>query len=87
MIPRQLIGVDVEHAIVAVDTTERASMFQAASQWKDAYSSTLIESAISHGATEWAWIEHRHGVLEAAGVPLRDDDPTAGGAHQRREVA
>jgi len=37
--------------------------FQAASQWKDAYSSTLIESAISHGATEWAWIEHRHGVV------------------------
>jgi hypothetical protein len=37
--------------------------FQAASQWKDAYSSTLIESAISHGATEWAWTEHRYGVV------------------------
>ena len=37
--------------------------FQAASQWKDAYSSTLIESAISHGATEWAWSEHRYGVV------------------------
>ena len=37
--------------------------FQAAPQWRDAYSSTLIESAISHGATEWGWIEHRHGVV------------------------
>src|SRR5260370_36442531 len=36
---------------------------QAASQWKDSYSSSLIESAISHGAIGWAWIEHRHGVV------------------------
>ena len=39
------------------------SEFQAASRWKDAYSSSLIESAISHGAIEWAWIEHAHGVV------------------------
>src|SRR5215831_7351245 len=37
--------------------------FQAASRWKDSYSSSLTESAISHGAMEWAWIEHRHGVV------------------------
>jgi hypothetical protein len=36
---------------------------QAASRWKDAYSSTLTESAISHGALEWAWIEHPGGVV------------------------
>ena len=35
----------------------------AASQWQDSYSSTLIESAISHGAVGWAWIEHRYGVV------------------------
>src|SRR5258708_39467627 len=39
------------------------SEFQAASQWKDSYSSSLIESAITRGAIEWAWIEHRHGVV------------------------
>ena len=40
----------------------------------------LIESAISHGAIEWAWTEHRHGVVfevllpgggELGGVPAR----------------
>jgi hypothetical protein len=36
---------------------------QRATRWKDAYSSALIESAISHGALEWAWIEHRSGVV------------------------
>ena len=39
------------------------SEFQAASRWKDAYSTSLIESAISHGAVEWSWIEHRSGVV------------------------
>jgi hypothetical protein len=34
-----------------------------AAAWKDAYSSALIESAITTGAIEWAWIEHRHGVV------------------------
>jgi hypothetical protein len=37
--------------------------FQAASRWKDAYSSSLIESAITNGAIEWAWAEHRSGVV------------------------
>ena len=39
------------------------SDLQRASRWKDAYSSALIESAISHGALEWAWIEHPSGVV------------------------
>lgn len=39
------------------------SEFQAASRWKDAYSTSLIESAISHGAIEWSWIEHPSGVV------------------------
>jgi hypothetical protein len=36
---------------------------QPAAAWKDSYDSILVESAISHGAVEWAWIEHRHGVV------------------------
>jgi hypothetical protein len=39
------------------------SEFQAASRWKDSYSEALIESAISHGAVEWAWTEHASGVV------------------------
>jgi hypothetical protein len=36
---------------------------QRASQWKDAYGSALTESAVSTGAVDWAWIEHRFGVV------------------------
>ena len=31
--------------------------------WQDTYSSALIESAVSHGATNWEWHEHRWGVV------------------------
>jgi hypothetical protein len=34
-----------------------------ASQWQDSYSASLIESAISHGAADWTWIAHQHGVV------------------------
>lgn len=34
-----------------------------ARQWRDTHSATLIESAISHGAIDWAWHEHRWGVV------------------------
>ncbi|HEY2548937.1 MAG TPA: hypothetical protein VGI64_00010 [Streptosporangiaceae bacterium] len=34
-----------------------------ATGWKDAYGTALIESAISHGAVDWTWIEHRHGIV------------------------
>jgi hypothetical protein len=34
-----------------------------AARWKDAHSALLIESAISNGAADWAWHEHRWGVV------------------------
>jgi hypothetical protein len=34
-----------------------------AARWKDAHSSSLIESAIANGAVDWAWHEHRWGVV------------------------
>jgi hypothetical protein len=34
-----------------------------ASRWQDSYSSPLIEAAISHGAVDWTWIQHRYGVV------------------------
>ena len=34
-----------------------------ARQWQDAYSSMLIESAVTAGATGWEWHEHRWGVV------------------------
>lgn len=39
------------------------SELQAALQWKDSYRNRLVESAITSGAIEWAWIEHRSGVV------------------------
>ena len=39
------------------------SHLQAALRWKDSYRSQIVESAITSGATEWAWIEHRSGVV------------------------
>jgi hypothetical protein len=34
-----------------------------AARWKAAYSTSLIESAIANGAVDWAWHEHRWGVV------------------------
>jgi hypothetical protein len=34
-----------------------------ADRWRDTYSSPFIESAITHGATDWAWHQHRWGVV------------------------
>jgi hypothetical protein len=34
-----------------------------AARWKDAYSSSLIESAIANGAVDWVWHQHRWGVV------------------------
>ena len=31
--------------------------------WRDTYSTSLIESAVTHGATNWEWHEHRWGVV------------------------
>lgn len=41
----------------------------AASRWKDSYSEALIESAIANGAVEWAWSEHRSGVVFEVCLP------------------
>ncbi len=42
---------------------------QAASRWKDSYSEALIESAIANRAIEWAWAEHRSGVVFEVCLP------------------
>lgn len=34
-----------------------------AERWRDSYSSPFIESAITHGAVDWAWHVHRWGVV------------------------
>lgn len=34
-----------------------------ASRWREAYSAALIEAALSHGAVNWEWHEHRWGVV------------------------
>jgi hypothetical protein len=39
------------------------SQVQAALRWKDSYSASLVESAITSGAVEWTWTEHRSGVV------------------------
>jgi hypothetical protein len=35
----------------------------AASRWQDSYSSSLIESALTHGAVDWSWHRHAWGVV------------------------
>jgi hypothetical protein len=39
------------------------SQIQAAAGWRDSHRDALTESAISGGAVEWNWIEHRFGVV------------------------
>lgn len=34
-----------------------------ARRWKDAYEQALIEAAVTNGAVDWAWHEHRTGVV------------------------
>jgi len=34
-----------------------------AGRWRDTYSSALIEAAVTHGAGNWEWHEHRWGVV------------------------
>ena len=31
--------------------------------WKDSYEQALIEAAVTNGAIDWAWHEHRTGVV------------------------
>jgi hypothetical protein len=44
-----------------------------AGRWQDAHSSSLIESAISHGALDWVWQEHRWGVVLELAFNTEDD--------------
>jgi hypothetical protein len=46
-----------------------------AARWRDSYSSSLIESAVTHGAIDWAWHEHRSGVVLE--VAFEDDESWA----------
>jgi len=46
-----------------------------AGRWKDAHSASLIEAALSHGAQDWNWQEHRWGVIFE--VAFRDSDDWA----------
>ena len=39
------------------------SRVQAALSWKDSYRTQLVESALTSGALEWAWVEHKSGVV------------------------
>jgi hypothetical protein len=34
-----------------------------ARRWKDAYQDKLTEAAVTNGSAEWAWHEHRYGVV------------------------
>ena len=36
---------------------------QASRTWRDAYQDALTEAAVTHGATEWAWHQYKHGVV------------------------
>jgi hypothetical protein len=40
-----------------------------ATQWRDSYSSQLIESALAHGAVDWEWHIHRWGVVFEVAFP------------------
>jgi len=44
---------------------------QSARRWKDSYEDALIEAALAHGVLEWAWHEHRTGVVLE--LQFRDD--------------
>jgi hypothetical protein len=39
------------------------SQIQAALRWKDSHRTQIVESAITSGAVEWAWVEHKAGVV------------------------
>jgi hypothetical protein len=34
-----------------------------AARWKDAHGASLVEAALTNGAVDWAWHEHRWGVV------------------------
>ena len=40
-----------------------------AARWKDANGTLLIEAALTNGAVDWAWHEHRWGVVLEVAFP------------------
>jgi hypothetical protein len=41
--------------------------------WRQAYGSALVESALSNGAREWAWVETRWGVVLEVSFEQEED--------------
>ena|SRR5579859_5482105 len=39
------------------------SQIQAALRWKDSYRDQITETAVTTGAVDWNWIEHKSGVV------------------------
>jgi hypothetical protein len=39
------------------------SRIEAALRWKDSYRGQIVEAAITTGAVDWNWIEHKSGVV------------------------
>jgi hypothetical protein len=48
------------------------SRIQAALRWKDSYRTQIVEAAITSGALDWQWIEHKTGVVFE--VSFADED-------------
>jgi hypothetical protein len=48
------------------------SQIQAALRWKDSYRDRIVEAAITSGAIDWQWIEHKTGVVFE--VSFADDE-------------
>ncbi|GGM58005.1 hypothetical protein ACFFX1_51625 [Dactylosporangium sucinum] len=44
-----------------------------ARQWRDAYAAALVESAVTHGARDWAWRFESFGVVLELGFAEEDD--------------
>jgi hypothetical protein len=40
-----------------------------AARWKDAHGTLLVEAALTNGAADWAWHEHRWGVVLELAFP------------------
>ena len=40
-----------------------------AARWKDAHGALLVEAALTNGAADWAWHEHRWGVVLELAFP------------------
>ncbi|HYZ00442.1 MAG TPA: hypothetical protein VFA92_03000, partial [Candidatus Binatia bacterium] len=40
-----------------------------AALWKDAHGAALVEAALTNGAVDWAWHEHRWGVVLELAFP------------------